>query len=179
MHMNLSLLYYKQHGSMKRSPNVTGRRRSASSRTRMFFRSSNPIANDDNQPFPANNAGRCRPERMDALDVVIVTGDAYVDHPSYGASVIGRVLEHAGFRVGMIAEPDWHSSRDFARLGKPRLFFAVTAGTSIRWLRITRRTRCRARKTSMRPTNARGCAPTGRRSFMPTGCARHFPASGS
>jgi uncharacterized radical SAM protein YgiQ len=65
---------------------------------------------------------------MDSLDVIIVTGDAYVDHPSYGASVIGRVLEDAGFRVGIIAQPDWRSASDFMRLGKPRLFFGVTAG---------------------------------------------------
>jgi uncharacterized radical SAM protein YgiQ len=64
----------------------------------------------------------------DGLDVILVTGDAYVDHPSFGAAVIGRVLEHAGFKVGVIAQPDWRSSADFTRLGKPRLFFGVTAG---------------------------------------------------
>jgi len=62
------------------------------------------------------------------LDVVIVTGDAYVDHPSYGAAVIGRVLESNGFKVGIIAQPDWRSPRDFQKLGKPRLFFGVTSG---------------------------------------------------
>ena len=64
----------------------------------------------------------------DSLDVILVTGDAYVDHPSYGAAVIGRVLEAAGFRVGIIAQPDWRSTADFARLGRPRLFFGITAG---------------------------------------------------
>jgi len=62
------------------------------------------------------------------LDIILVTGDAYVDHPSYGAALIGRVLEDAGFRVGIIAQPDWQSTDDFKSLGKPRLFFAVTAG---------------------------------------------------
>ena len=62
------------------------------------------------------------------LDVIIVTGDAYVDHPSYGAAVIGRVLEDAGYKVGVIAQPNWRSAEDFKRLGPPRLFFAVTAG---------------------------------------------------
>jgi radical SAM superfamily enzyme YgiQ (UPF0313 family) len=57
-----------------------------------------------------------------------VTGDAYVDHPSYGAAVIGRVLEAAGFCVGIIAQPDFRSTRDFSRLGRPRLFFGVTSG---------------------------------------------------
>ncbi|MBA4417164.1 MAG: YgiQ family radical SAM protein [Syntrophus sp. (in: bacteria)] len=64
----------------------------------------------------------------DILDVIIVTGDAYVDHPSFGAAVIGRVIESAGFSVGIIAQPDWRSVDDFTRLGKPRLFFGVTAG---------------------------------------------------
>jgi uncharacterized radical SAM protein YgiQ len=64
----------------------------------------------------------------DVADVILVTGDAYVDHPSYGAAVIGRVLESAGFRVGIIAQPDWRSTDDFTRLGKPRLFFGVTSG---------------------------------------------------
>ena len=64
----------------------------------------------------------------DYLDVVLVTGDAYVDHPSYGAAVIGRMLEAAGFRVGIIAQPDWRSTDDFKQLGEPRLFFGVTSG---------------------------------------------------
>jgi uncharacterized radical SAM protein YgiQ len=70
---------------------------------------------------------------MDALgwdrcDVIIVTGDAYVDHPSFGMAIIGRVLEAHGFKVGIIAQPDWHDPRDFAALGAPRLFFGVTGG---------------------------------------------------
>ncbi|OPY71758.1 MAG: hypothetical protein A4E62_01134 [Syntrophorhabdus sp. PtaU1.Bin002] len=64
----------------------------------------------------------------DTLDVILVTGDAYVDHPSYGTAIIGRVLENAGYRVGVIAQPDWKSVDDFARLGRPRLFFGITAG---------------------------------------------------
>lgn len=62
------------------------------------------------------------------LDIILVNGDAYVDHPSYGAALIGRVLEDAGFKVGIIAQPDWRSLDDFKRLGRPRLFFAVSAG---------------------------------------------------
>lgn len=64
----------------------------------------------------------------DCCDVVIVTGDAYVDHPSFGMAIIGRLLEAQGFRVGIIAQPDWTSAEDFRRLGKPRLFFGVTGG---------------------------------------------------
>jgi uncharacterized radical SAM protein YgiQ len=61
-------------------------------------------------------------------DVIIVTGDAYVDHPSFGMAVIGRVLEALGLRVGIIAQPDWHSADPLRALGPPRLFFGITAG---------------------------------------------------
>jgi uncharacterized radical SAM protein YgiQ len=64
----------------------------------------------------------------DSCDVVLVTGDAYVDHPSFGMAVIGRVLEAQGFRVGIIAQPDWRSVEAFTALGQPNLFWAVTAG---------------------------------------------------
>ncbi|MBL0418851.1 YgiQ family radical SAM protein [Ramlibacter sp. AW1] len=64
----------------------------------------------------------------DSCDVIIVTGDAYVDHPSFGMAVIGRALEAQGFRVGIIAQPDWQSADPFKALGKPNLFFGVTAG---------------------------------------------------
>jgi uncharacterized radical SAM protein YgiQ len=62
------------------------------------------------------------------VDVLLITGDAYVDHPSYGTAVIGRVLESRGLRVGIIAQPDWRNSADFLRLGRPRLFVGITAG---------------------------------------------------
>ncbi|WP_413774180.1 YgiQ family radical SAM protein [Entomomonas sp. E2T0] len=64
----------------------------------------------------------------DSCDVVLVTGDAYVDHPSFGMAIIGRLLEGQGFRVGIISQPDWHSKDDFMRLGKPNLFYGVAAG---------------------------------------------------
>ena len=64
----------------------------------------------------------------DSCDIVLVTGDAYVDHPSFGMAVIGRMLENQGFRVGIIAQPDWQSAEPFAALGRPNLFFGVTAG---------------------------------------------------
>ena len=72
-------------------------------------------------------------EEMDALgwdscDVIIVTGDAYVDHPSFGMAVIGRVLEAHGFRVGIIPQPGWQDKTDFKRLGKPNLYFGIAAG---------------------------------------------------
>ncbi len=64
----------------------------------------------------------------DSCDVILVTGDAYVDHPSFGMAVIGRTLEAQGFRVGIIAQPDWQSAEPFKVLGKPNLFWGVTAG---------------------------------------------------
>ena len=72
-------------------------------------------------------------QEMDALgwdscDIIIVTGDAYVDHPSFGMAIIGRLLEAQGFRVGIIAQPNWQSKDAFMALGKPNLFFGITAG---------------------------------------------------
>ncbi|HIG79487.1 MAG TPA: YgiQ family radical SAM protein, partial [Cycloclasticus sp.] len=72
-------------------------------------------------------------EEMDALgwdscDIIVVTGDAYVDHPSFGMAVIGRLLEKQGFRVGIIDQPNWQSADDFSLLGKPNLFFGIAAG---------------------------------------------------
>jgi uncharacterized radical SAM protein YgiQ len=64
----------------------------------------------------------------DSCDIIVVTGDAYVDHPSFGMAIVGRMLEAQGFRVGIIAQPDWTNKQDFMRLGRPNLFFGVTAG---------------------------------------------------
>ncbi|REH40043.1 putative radical SAM protein YgiQ [Paraperlucidibaca baekdonensis] len=64
----------------------------------------------------------------DSCDIIIVTGDAYVDHPSFGMAIIGRLLEAQGFRVGIIAQPDWQSADPFKILGKPNLFFGIAAG---------------------------------------------------
>jgi len=64
----------------------------------------------------------------DSCDIILVTGDAYVDHPSFGMAVIGRLLESQGFRVGIVSQPDWQSTDDFKKLGEPNLFFGVTSG---------------------------------------------------
>lgn len=81
-------------------------------------------------PAPFLPMSRAEMERLgwDECDVIIVTGDAYVDHPSFGMAVIGRVLEQQGFRVGIIAQPDWQSADAFKALGRPKLFFGVAAG---------------------------------------------------
>ncbi len=64
----------------------------------------------------------------DSCDVILVTGDAYVDHPSFGMAIVGRMLEAQGFRVGLISQPEWRGTADFERLGRPNLFFGITAG---------------------------------------------------
>ncbi len=64
----------------------------------------------------------------DSCDIILVTGDAYIDHPSFGMALVGRLLEAQGFRVGIIAQPDWHSADPFRVLGKPNLYFGITAG---------------------------------------------------
>jgi len=90
-----------------------------------------PISKQDlaERGWAASEDGRASPIlRRDACDIILITGDAYVDHPSYGAAIIGRVLENAGYKVGIIAQPDWKTSEDFLALGRPNLFFGITAG---------------------------------------------------
>ncbi|MDQ2779677.1 MAG: YgiQ family radical SAM protein [Pseudomonadota bacterium] len=79
-------------------------------------------------PFLPMNRAEMNALGWDSCDIVIVTGDAYVDHPSFGMAVIGRVLEAQGFRVGIIAQPDWQSVDPFRALGRPNLFWGVAAG---------------------------------------------------
>jgi uncharacterized radical SAM protein YgiQ len=79
-------------------------------------------------PFLPMSRGEMDELGWDSCDVVLVTGDAYVDHPSFGMAIVGRVLESQGFRVGIIAQPDWRTTADFMRLGRPNLFFGITAG---------------------------------------------------
>ena len=81
-------------------------------------------------PAPFLPMSRAEMEALgwDSCDIVLVTGDAYIDHPSFGMALVGRLLEAQGFRVGIIAQPDWNSAADFRKLGKPNLFFGVTAG---------------------------------------------------
>lgn len=79
-------------------------------------------------PFLPTSRAEMESLGWDACDIIIVTGDAYVDHPSFGMAVIGRVLEAQGFRVGIIAQPDWTSPEAFMALGRPHLFFGVTGG---------------------------------------------------
>lgn len=79
-------------------------------------------------PFLPTSRAEMTELGWDSCDVVLISGDAYVDHPSFGMAVIGRLLESQGFRVGIIAQPDWTSAEPFRALGKPNLYFGVTAG---------------------------------------------------
>ena len=78
-------------------------------------------------PLPMSRA-EMEARGWDEVDVVFVTGDAYVDHPSMAMAILGRVLEAAGFRVGIVSQPDWHSCEAWRTFGRPRLFFAISAG---------------------------------------------------
>ena len=81
----------------------------------------------DRKPLPMTME-EARARGWDELDVVFVTGDAYIDHPSFAMAILGRVLESAGFRVGIVSQPDWRSADAWRTFGKPRLFFAISAG---------------------------------------------------
>jgi uncharacterized radical SAM protein YgiQ len=102
----------------------------------LFARAAKPItsyrrywaARFGNAPFLPMSRAEMDRLGWDSCDIILVTGDAYVDHPSFGMAVIGRVLEAQGFRVGIIAQPDWMSADAFRALGKPNLFWGVTAG---------------------------------------------------
>jgi uncharacterized radical SAM protein YgiQ len=103
-------------------------------------------------------------EEMDALgwdscDVIIVTGDAYVDHPSFGMAVIGRLLEAQGFRVGIISQPDWSSAEPFRALGRPNLFFGVAAGNMDSMINRYTADRKRRNDDAYTPGNAGGRRP--------------------
>jgi uncharacterized radical SAM protein YgiQ len=79
------------------------------------------------RPLPMS-MDEARQRGWDELDVVFISGDAYIDHPSFAMAILGRVLEAAGFRIGIVSQPDWQSCEDWKRFGRPRLFFAISAG---------------------------------------------------
>jgi uncharacterized radical SAM protein YgiQ len=93
-----------------------------------LFSSSSRVAGSSPASFLPTSRAEMAALGWQQCDIIIVTGDAYVDHPSFGMAIIGRVLEAQGFKVGIIAQPDWHSTKDFEALGAPRLFFGVTGG---------------------------------------------------
>ncbi|MAL95812.1 MAG: YgiQ family radical SAM protein [Haliea sp.] len=95
----------------------------------------------------------------DSCDIILVTGDAYVDHPSFGMAVVGRVLEAQGFRVGIIAQPDWTSAEPFTVLGKPNLFFGVAAGNMDSMINRYTADRKRRNDDAYTPDNVGGKRP--------------------
>ena len=86
------------------------------------------VSMDEKNMFLPVNKAEIAQRGWDAVDIVLISGDAYVDHPAFGLAVIGRVLENQGYRVGIIAMPDWKDPDSIAIFGKPRLFFGVTSG---------------------------------------------------
>ena len=96
----------------------------------------------------------------DELDVILFSGDAYVDHPSFGAAVIGRILEAEGLRVAIVPQPNWRDDlRDFKKLGRPRLFFGVSAGCMDSMVnKYTANNVCAAMMPIL-PTHVRTCVP--------------------
>ena len=93
-----------------------------------LFPEDSPVAGSVPATFLPTSRAEMTALGWQQCDVIIVTGDAYVDHPSFGMAIIGRVLEAQGFKVGIIAQPNWQNTEDFAALGAPRLFFGVTGG---------------------------------------------------
>src|SRR5690606_16110359 len=89
-----------------------------------------PLQRARSKPASFLPMSRAEMDRLgwDSCDVILVTGDAYIDHGSFGMALVGRLLEKQGFRVGIISQPDWHSSDAFRSLGKPNLYFGITAG---------------------------------------------------
>jgi uncharacterized radical SAM protein YgiQ len=110
-------------------------------------------------PFLPVCAADLKARGWDSIDIVIVSGDAYVDHPAFGPPLIARFLEHRGYRVGILPQPDWHSAEPFKALGKPRLFFGVAAGNLDSMLnRLTAQKKNRS-EDQYSPGGKTGCRP--------------------
>lgn len=119
-------------------------------------------------PFLPTNLNEARDRGWSEIDIAIVTGDAYVDHPSFGAAVIGRALESAGYRVGIIAQPDWRKDEDFLALGRPRLFFGITAGNMDSLVSNYTAQRKNGMTTLIAPAASQVCGLTAPQLFTPT-----------
>lgn len=111
--------------SEKRSENKTRKKEKKENESEKYFSSHTPT-----EKFLPMNSEEVEACGWKELDIILVTGDAYVDHSSFGTAIIGRVLEDAGFRIGIIAQPRWDNSEDFKKLGMPKLFFSISAGNT-------------------------------------------------
>jgi len=105
------------------------------------------------------SAAEVRGRGWDAVDFVCVTGDAYVDHPSFGIAIISRLLERLGYRVAVLAQPDWRDERDFCRFGRPRLGFMITAGNIDSMVSNYTVAKRRRQTDAYSPANAQGRRP--------------------
>ena len=86
------------------------------------------LKNANKRTFLPTTPEEIRQRGWGQADVILITGDAYVDHPSFGVALIGRWLEKLGYRVAVLAQPDWRSVEEFRSLGRPRLFWGITSG---------------------------------------------------
>jgi uncharacterized radical SAM protein YgiQ len=126
-------------------------------------------------PFLPTTREDMRARGWDELDIIIVSGDAYVDHPAFGPVLIARFLEARGFRVGMLAQPDWRSADPFRALGRPRLFFGVAAGNLDSMLnRLTAQKKNRG-EDQYSPDGATGCRPDRASIVYAQRCREAFP----
>ena len=117
-----------------------------------------------------------RKRGWEAPDIVFVTGDAYVDHPSFAAALLGRVLEAHGFKVALLAQPDWHSADAWRAIGRPRLFYAVSAGnmdSMINHYTANKKRRNERRLLARRPDRP-AARPRDQRGSTPSAAARRF-----
>ncbi|MBL9039577.1 MAG: YgiQ family radical SAM protein [Archangium sp.] len=127
------------------------------------------------QPFLPTCQADLDARGWDSVDIVIVSGDAYVDHPAFGPVLIARFLEGRGFRVGLIAQPDWHSAEPFKALGKPRLFFGVAAGNLDSMLnRLTSQKKNRS-EDQYSPGGRTGCRPDRATIVYANRCREAYP----
>ena len=135
------------------------------------------------RPLPMS-VEEMRARGWERVDVVFVTGDAYVDHPSFAMALLGRVLEAAGFRIAIVSQPDWRNCEDWRRFGAPRLFYAISAGnmdSMINHYTANRKVRIAKCGTMMpiRRAPASEGDPTVRRSLIASGLVRRqraFPS---
>lgn len=111
------------------------------------------------QKFLPTTRKQMQERGWDECDVIFVSGDAYCDHPSFGTALLSRLLESEGYRVGIIAQPDWRSAEDFKRLGRPRLFFGVTAGNMDSMLCLYTASHAKRRVDKYSPGGAGGLRP--------------------
>jgi uncharacterized radical SAM protein YgiQ len=126
-------------------------------------------------PFLPTTRAEMAARGWDELDIVMVSGDAYVDHPAFGPPLIARFLEARGYRVGIIAQPDWHSAEPFRALGKPRLFFGVSAGNLDSMLnRLTAQKKNRA-EDQYSPGGKTGCRPDRATIVYANRCREAYP----